>query len=94
MSTPMPMIVPVVTSPPRCPGCQKVENVKRVCAHCGYEYTEEGGVLKEVLIIGGIVVIAILFVSWLTFTCFDWFDGTPLREVLHEQWEWVKGLEF
>jgi uncharacterized protein (DUF983 family) len=85
-----PIITPMYYSPPeRCPECDKEEEIKRVCAHCGYEYEEEsytaGTVLAGIAFIIGII--------WLGLTVLWWFmGGDPLLTVLRHQWEWLTSL--
>jgi uncharacterized protein (DUF983 family) len=61
-----PIYIPV--NPPTCPSCGKDESIKKLCRHCGYEYSENDSSLVVVVsIIGAVLIIMMLsgFVLWL-----------------------------
>ncbi|MDP2816308.1 MAG: hypothetical protein Q8O19_06480 [Rectinemataceae bacterium] len=84
--------------PDRCPKCDRPENVKEVCKHCGYEYPEENSPdlrWYEIALIVGVVSFAtyaiLTFGYWMVGG--DWGKPDPtLVEVLESQWQWIKEL--
>lgn len=86
MSTPI--IIPMPVEPDRCPECNNVENVKAVCANCGYEYRDgEGRVWPAVLII----VLSVVFAVWFLLTMTEWltYGNKTLVQVLVSQWNFI-----
>ena len=69
--------------PDRCPKCDRIENIKEVCAHCGYEYKEEPmtwfeRILGFAMLIVGLIVAVIGFavaLKWIIFPVFEWIFG-------------------
>lgn len=56
MNTIIPILIPYNNEPEHCPKCDKKENIKSVCAHCGYEYKEEKySIYVKIYIIGAII---------------------------------------
>lgn len=97
--TPMPIIIPVSgdDESKKCPKCHKHEELKTVCAHCGYEYEDESepSSLKDniifVLLLIAIVGIPIwLFVTFLQFVVS--YSHPTLMEVIYNQWLWVSDI--
>jgi hypothetical protein len=82
---------------PTCPECGHEEDVKQVCKHCGYEYSESGyskwTVIKWILII-------ILFL-WVLCTAIIWIIGDigypqkpdpTLVQVIKNEYHWLVNL--
>jgi len=97
MHTVTPVIIPMSSESYRCPQCHAVEDIKRTCRHCGYEYAEGSGLDWR----GWLVVIgAFVTVGWLIITILDWLGGgsspygqrDSLVEVLRGQWGWLKQI--
>ena len=63
------------SQPCKCPNCQKDEEIKQVCAHCGHEYEEEesGSGWEALKLILSIAVPAVLF-SFLIVSLTEWYD--------------------
>ena len=87
------MFIPIFihSEPDKCPKCEKEEDIKQVCRHCGYEYEEDGESVWFILgVIGSFILIIYILV-----TLTNWFtalDGATLFEVIKNQWEWVTEL--
>jgi hypothetical protein len=88
------MIIPIFfhskSETSKCPGCKKDENIKEICAHCGYEYKESE--FSDFIPICIIVLGCFVFL-WIGFTILDWLFGYPgnrsLLEVIVDQWRWI-----
>lgn len=89
--TPIPIIVPARA--PHCPKCDRVENTKLVCRHCGFEYEDDGGRIWPWLLL---VLLGAAVGIWAFVTVVEWIDpykGNPtLVEVIQAQWAWVRKL--
>lgn len=71
--------------PAKCPKCDRPEDIKEVCAHCGHEYRCEGHWLNSWLLIPFCIMVAIVFIS-VTFVFLDWIvGGKPLVRVLKDR---------
>lgn len=92
MMTIMPVIIPVDTTPSKCPECGKDEDKIEVCNHCGYEYPKEKrGKLMAwwkffVLICG---IIGILFPSILGISNTDYLGNLDFSGNLISALFWV-----
>lgn len=78
--------------PPRCPACHNLESIEHLCRHCGYAYSYPSTWLE----VAGIVALSV-GILWTTFTLGEWLmmrDGDRLRDVLKDQWRFLKGLRF
>ncbi len=77
--------------PSRCPECERIENIKRTCRHCGYEYKNAPTSGWEILVVVLILVFSILTI-W---TLAGWFmesDTKSLLDVINDQCAWVLHL--
>ena len=89
----MTAFVPIIINnePDRCPKCHEVENIKEVCCHCGYEYTDEKTAWWKtaIAICAGTTIVVIIV--WALVIIGQWLEGSDtLFEVLNEEWEWLK----
>lgn len=93
-----PGIIPIDSDPEppaRCPKCDKLEETKLVCAHCGYEYEtedDEPPSLRQWMI----VLAAIIFAVYLLCTAAYWLKNAnylSLADILREQFEWAKEFQ-
>lgn len=54
-----PIFIPIHTSsqePSKCPQCDKIEDIKKTCRHCSYEYKKtDFDTFEKVYIIGAII---------------------------------------
>jgi len=92
MNTITPIPIFIDNSPARCPECGKDEDIKTVCAHCGYEYSDESLSAIEVILVIGII----LFGIWLLCTIFYWLveaNDSSLWGVLKSQWNFIWSLK-
>jgi len=76
------IMMPIDSSPSRCPSCQKEESIKQVCNHCNFTYPEPTwhwtwGTTRCWIIFFIIVYWIIVFWSWLGNSCgrdfADWY---------------------
>ena len=90
----IPIIIPSATD--KCPKCQKDEDIKQVCRHCGYEYVEEESNGWDYVRGLAVIFLTISCFLWVVLTLMDWIagveHGTTLVDVLKGQVEWVKLL--
>lgn len=88
-----PIFIPSKSKPPRCPGCNNVENKKTVCANCDHDYAEDGsagaiGCLMVPVFLLGFVWAVVTFMMWAAP-----YEGKPtLVEVVVGQIRWVISL--
>ena len=85
------MIVP----PPNCPHCGELEQIQRVCGHCGYVYEHVGHSFPQMVA----VLFFVVYFTWLAVTLLQWLTphgvtgkSKTLVQVLAEQREWFKGI--
>jgi len=96
--TPVPMMIPIHTDdePEICPSCHKKEQIKRVCAHCGYEYKDdsEPTSLKHNIIFALFLIALAGIPMWLIITFFQFmsYSQPTLVEVLYNQWLWFVNI--
>ena len=91
MSTPI-----IITSHrnkiPCCPKCNKPENIKLVCDHCGYEYKDS--TIQEWLAVLYFILI-VLFVSWIIVTIIIWiinYNEVTLVQTFLNQFKFIYKL--
>lgn len=65
--------IPIHHEPSRCPGCDRHENTKTICRHCGYEYSGRSE-WREAAWIAGFVLGALIFAWWALPTGFCFLD--------------------
>lgn len=91
-------IIPVVIhkEPERCPKCHRVENIKEVCAECGYEYEQgdQSDSFMSIVFTTLAMIVAMAIAFWFGVTLMRWLSGTPLFRVLETQWQWLTSLKF
>jgi hypothetical protein len=96
MDTEIPIIVPIDSSPSTCPECGKVEDIKRVCRHCGYEYKDcDPTTFRDWLGVFVVVVViwaGITVLIWLLQTGTERYPATLVR-CFECQWEFIKSLK-
>jgi len=78
---------PIFLSESHCPECGREEDIKKVCAHCGYRYEEENtGDLKEYVLVFILVVLGASFIGVIV----DWLvSDMTLIDRLGDYWEWI-----
>lgn len=69
------------------------------CPQCGFETVkkEEAEIPDWLgyLIFFGILIIGFILFGWFIITMAEWFtEYKTLREILRQQWEWLKHLRF
>jgi len=90
-----PIVVPIYHSDPRCPNCDKIEDKKEVCKHCGYEYPPDS---EPTILLVLAVVAAFIIGIWMLVTLLVWlgenYSGgeSTLLEILRSQWDFVRKL--
>lgn len=82
--------------PDRCPECHKEEDVKVVCAHCGYEYPEEDSSWSQWVAWLTITIVTLtimcLFIGWATHCeVHPEYKGTFI-DYLGETWKSIASL--
>lgn len=97
------MFTPILIStsnsaPSTCPSCNKQEDKKEVCRHCGYEYKDEISGIKTLIFWAILLIIVHLF-----FTVGFWLmqaggpeeldEGKTLMQVFQAQGQWFKNLK-
>jgi len=90
----MPIIIPIQGTPDRCPECHEIENVIKVCAHCGHEYKDKGlpSIANKLLIYGMVGIVSLLLVLiWLSASALM-LGYETFPEVVNHQWAWLKSL--
>ncbi len=93
--TPIPIFIPISKEEPKCPNCGKPEKIVQKCGHCGYEYPEEEGSIKDGIVAVSVIVGIVILVIWIVLTFMYWtmsFSHPTLIEVLQGEWEWLSGL--
>lgn len=85
----VPIIIHHESDPDRCPKCNNVENIKEVCANCGYEYKNNGA---SSLLYGIIYIVSVVFAVWFLITLADWLiaGNESLLETIQGQWKFLK----
>jgi hypothetical protein len=67
-NTIVPIFIPMNNQPDKCPKCNKDEEIKEVCAHCGYEYPEKKSstILAIILLLFaiGTLILFLMFIDW------------------------------
>lgn len=89
MITPMPIIVN--REPDRCPNCNKIEDIKKVCRNCGHEYKDLP--LTSTDVFYAATLGATFF--WVLCTLVFWFidyKNRPLFEIIKSQVEFISSL--
>lgn len=100
---PTPVIVPVIMSEPepaRCPKCERLESIKRLCRHCGYEYPESSApwprwkVALTTLLVVATIWFILTAIYWLVQSGNGYVWGRPksLIEIIVAQWKWIGEL--
>lgn len=97
MMEPLPLPIHIYAEEEKCPKCNKPENIKNICAHCGYEYKEENNNIGffDWFVIISIWAIVLSIVIWALVTIISWLtnsDTLTLFEVLKIEWRWITSL--
>lgn len=82
------------SEPARCPNCERLESIKRVCKRCGYEYPEKKSFWDKWQGIVTFFAICIL-VSWAIATIMGWLingEGT-LLDCIKGQMKFISKLK-
>jgi hypothetical protein len=83
------MRIPINTEPSKCPECGKIEDIKKICRHCGYEYKDTKLTTTESIFI----ILTIIFGSYMLITLLYWtMESCTLLEILKAQGNWFLEL--
>lgn len=69
----IPIVTPVhAASPSRCPHCREIEDIKRVCNHCGHVYMPRKTTVPMLFFAMMILFAAVGVLIWVPLTLFMW----------------------